>query len=162
MSKRALCLVVLALFGAFACQPAADVPQEPVDLAAEEEAIKAVIQQQIEAWSNRNLDGEAAVWAHEPYIFRGYPTDNVVGWESLRGLYQEAFEEGSWPPRSAEMSNYHIHIAGENAWAVYRQVTESTNEQGETQSAASWELRILEKKADQWKLVLQMTGPEPD
>jgi ketosteroid isomerase-like protein len=134
----------------------------PVDIAAEEAAIKAVLKLQTQAWSEKSLDGEAAVWAQEPYVFRGYPIDSVVGWEALEGFYQEQFETGSWPPFTAEMSDHHIRIAGDTAWAVYHQVSKRTNEQGEEESDTSWEIRILEKKSGQWRLVLQMTGPYPD
>jgi len=161
MREGMICLVSLIL-GTFACQQVAEVPSEKVDIKAEEAAIKAVLTEQAQAWSNRNLEGEVAAWAHEPYIFRGFPRDHVMGWDSMEDMYRESFSEGTWDPYSVEHSDYVIHISGDFAWAVYHQTWGVANDEGEEGSTEGWELRILEKKEDAWKIVLQLSGPYPE
>ena len=166
MVIRVLCSVAFVLLGTLACQQQVEIAAEQeetveVDTSAEEAAIKAVLEKQTEAFSNRSLEGETEVWAQEPYVYRG-PASSVVGWDALRSVYEKEFEEGSGPPWSFQNFNFHIHVAGDVAWAVYDQTKEITNEQGEQQSELAWECRILEKKAGEWKIVLQMGGPYPD
>jgi len=166
MVERVLCSVGFVLLGTLACQQQVEIAAEQakpveVDIAVEEAAIKAVLEKQTAAYSNRNLEGEAEVWAHEPYVYRG-PANGVLGWEALRSLYDEEFRTGSGPPWSFQNYDFHIHVAGDVAWAVYDQTKEIPNEQGELQSELAWECRILEKRAGEWKIVLQMGGPYPD
>ena len=52
--------------------------QEQIDIEAEKEAIKQVIQAQLDAVTDLSYEGEAAVWAQTPYIVRG----DVQGWDS--------------------------------------------------------------------------------
>ena len=61
MRNPVVFLVLLAALGLVACE-------QQVDVAAEEEAIKAVIQKQLDAVRTASYEGEAAVWANEPYI----------------------------------------------------------------------------------------------
>jgi len=153
MCKKLLVLASLALLWSAACRT--------VDTAAEEEAIKLVLKKQTDAFYNRSMEGEAEVWAHEPYVFRGFSIDNVIGWENLSRLYQEVFESTAWPPYLAEHSRFFIHVREDVAWAVYHQVLYIENEQGRTEAIEGWEHRILEKKNGQWRIVLQMNAPYP-
>ncbi len=134
---------------------------QQVDLKAEEEAIKAVLKKQTDSFYNKSIEGEAAVWAHEPYVFRGFSIEPVIGWEAMRNLYEEVFAGASWPPYLSEHSKHFIHIKDDVAWTVYHQVVYVENEQGMKETVTGWELRILEKKNSQWKIVLQMSGPYP-
>ncbi len=153
MFRKAGVLIFLILLGMSSCQR--------TDIAAEEEAIKTVLKNQTDAFYNKSIEGESDVWAHEPYVFRGFSIDPVIGWESLRKLYEEVFTGASWPPYFAEHSNHFIHIRDDVAWTVYHQELYYENEEGLTETVEGWEHRILEKKDGKWKIVLQMSGPYP-
>jgi len=150
--KTMVVLFVLAL-GASACQE--------VDIAAEEEAIKAVLKKQTDSFYNKSLEGEFEVWAHEPYVFRGFSIDHVIGWENLKNLYEDVFASDTNVPYLSEHSRHFIHIKDDVAWTVYHQVLHFENEQGFTEKVEGWELRILEKMDGDWRIVLQMNAPYP-
>lgn len=154
MYRRIVVIFFLISLGSIACQE--------VDIAAEEEAIKAVLKKQTDSFYNRSMEGESEVWAHEPYVYRGFSIDPVIGWENLRNLYQEAFDSPSGPPPYlSEHSRHFIRIKGDVAWTVYHQVLHVENEQGFDETIEGWEHRILEKKDGEWKIVLQMNAPYP-
>ncbi len=154
MFKRIVVIFFLIALGSAACQE--------VDIAAEEEAIKAVLKKQTDSFYNRSMEGEYEVWAHEPYVYRGFSIDPVIGWENLSKLYQEAFDSPSGPPPYlSEHSRHFIHIKDDVAWTVYHQVLHVENEQGFTETIEGWEHRILEKRGEDWKIVLQMNAPYP-
>ncbi len=153
MYKRFVVFSILLMLGSISCRQ--------VDLKVEEEAIKAVLKKQTDSFYNKSIEGEADVWAHEPYVFRGFSIEPVIGWEAMSKLYEEVFAGASWPPYLSEHSKHFIHIKDDVAWTVYHQVVHVENEQGMKETVTGWELRILEKKAGQWKIVLQMSGPYP-
>ena len=158
MSKIIIFIVLLILFVSFSCQ-------QKVDITAEEDAIKAVTQQHFAVWRNRSLEGEQSVWANEPYVLRigGQSGNRTVGWDSVAAWYKNIFEQNPNGPANwkATFSNYHIRVYDHAGWAVYDQHSEWTNEEGETESSDSWEIRFLEKKENQWKIVLQQTRAYP-
>jgi len=158
MYRNIILVMVLVLIGTFACQ-------KKVDITAEEEAIKAATQQQYDAWRNRSLESEQAVWANEPYVLRIYGSsgNRTVGWDSLSTWYKSFFEQNPTVPSNVNVtfSNYHVRVYDNAAWAVYDQHVEWTNEEGETGSSDSWQIRFLEKKENQWKIVLQQGHAYP-
>jgi len=153
MYKRIVIISFLIALGPLACQQ--------VDIAAEEEAIKAVLKKQTDSFYNKSMEGESEVWAHEPYVYRGFSIDNVIGWENLRKLYEEVFASSALSPYLSEHSRHFIHINDDVAWTVYHQVLHVENEQGFTETIEGWEHRILEKRDGEWKIVLQMNAPYP-
>ena len=165
MYRNIILVMVLVLIGTFACQNKVDICQNKVDITAEEEAIKAVTQQQNDAWRNRSLESEQAVWANEPYVLRiiGSSGNRTVGWDSLSTWYKSFFEQNPTGPSNENVtfSNYHVRVYDNAAWAVYDVHWEWTNEEGETESWDSWQIRFLEKKECQWKIVLQQSRAYP-
>ena len=154
MYKKFAILSFLLILVSISCQR--------VDIEAEEQAIKAVLKKQTDSFYNKSLEGEADVWAQEPYVFRGLSVaEPVIGWEALSKLYREVFQSAAWPPYLSEHSRHFIHIRDDVAWTVYHQVVYVENEKGLKETVEGWEHRILEKKDGQWKIVLQLSGPYP-
>ena len=155
MRNPVIYLVLLTALGLVACE-------QKVDVAAEEEAIKAVNQKQLDAIRTASYEGEAAVWAHEPYIVHGtVPGGAVVGWDSLSVMYKKIFEE--WkelmknePEKSHRDewtgSNYDIHLNGNVAFIFYDEHNHGVWE-GESYSNDSRTLKYMEKKDGEWKIV---------
>ena len=153
MTRKVLLILFVLALGAAACQE--------VDVVAEEEAIKAVLKKQTDSFYNKSIEGESEVWAHEPYVFRGFSIDHVIGWENLKQLYEEVFTSNTNAPYLSEHSRHFIHIKDDVAWTVYHQVLHFENAQGFDETVEGWEHRILEKRDGEWKIVLQMNAPYP-
>jgi ketosteroid isomerase-like protein len=139
-----LCAVVLSI----ACQ-------QSVAGDSDEAAIKAVNEKQLAAFVNRDYDGEAEVWAQEPYIAHANHDPISVGWEKLSAHYKTAFASESEPSvvlHAMTASNYEIHLNGNVAFVFYDQHYEYT-EDGERKTADSKALKYFEKKDGQWRIV---------
>jgi len=157
MHKIIIFIMALILAGTLACQ-------KEVDIAAEEEAIKSVLQKQLEAVSALDYEGEAEVWAHEPYIV--HRTVGIVGWDSLSTYYKTNFREireklkedpEYWTVRELRASNFDIHLNGNVAFVFYDEHYDYTLE-GKESSGVSKVLKYLEKKEGEWKIVAVLPG----
>ncbi len=127
--------------------------QETVDTGAEKEAIKQVIQAQLDAVSALSLEGEAAVWAQTPYIERR----GIQGWDSVSVFYRNAFE--SWSSDSMNYqckvftaSNFDIHLNGTFASVVHDEHHEYVLK-GEEQVHDGTAHKYLEKIDGEWKII---------
>ena len=154
MRNPVILLVILAALGLVACE-------QKVDVAAEEEAIKVVIQKQLDAVRTASYKGEAAVWAHEPYIVHGTADGGVVGWDSLSVGYKKTFEEWKELMKNEPDKyhrdeytgiNYDIHLNGNVAFVFYDDQIRGIWE-GESVSTDGRRLKYLEKKDGEWKIV---------
>ncbi len=150
MRNPVIYLAILAALGLVACE-------QKVDVAAEEAAIKAVNQKQLDAVRTVSYEGEAAVWAHEPYIVHG----TTVGWDSLSVGYKKTFEEWKELMKNEPDkyhrdewtgSNYDIHLNGNVAFIFYDEHIRGIWE-GESVSTDFRRLKYLEKKDGEWKIV---------
>jgi ketosteroid isomerase-like protein len=159
MRSNIIYLLAILFIGAIACIKY----EEKVETAAEEEAIKAIIKKQLVAVGNFDYEGEAEVWAHEPYIV----AHGVVGWDSLSIWYKTNFREFSekvkedpenYVPYQASASNFDIHLNGNVAFVFYDHQSSYTYD-GEKHSGVSRRLKCLEKKEGKWKMVAFLPSP---
>jgi ketosteroid isomerase-like protein len=129
--------------------------QQSVAAASEEAAIKAVNEKQLAAVVSLDYDGEAEVWAQEPYIIHASYDPYLVGWEKIGAHYRTSFAPES-EPRSVlhvlTASNYDIHLNGNVAFVFYDQHSEYT-EDGERKTGDGKLLKYLEKKNGQWRII---------
>jgi ketosteroid isomerase-like protein len=141
--------------------PAAAHAQHVGDLAAEEAAITAVLRKQTRSYFQRSYEGEADVWAHQPYIMRmttaGEPG---VGWDTIGAMYKTFMEENPEPIEDLEFThtNVHLQIHGDGAWVVYEQHLKGKAE-GETFSSTTRQVRFLARIDGKWKIVYQYSRP---
>ena len=167
MRSKIICLLALLLAGAIACQKVEEkveaVAEEEVDIAAEEEAIKAAVQQEMDAWKNMDYEGIAAVWAHEPYVYKPTPDGAIVGWDTVGTWFEttirEIQEKGPeyLTMRELRASNFDIHLKGNVAFVLYDEHSDYTWE-GKDYSGVSRNMKYLEKKEGEWKLVAILPG----
>ena len=100
-------------------------------------------------------DGEAEVWAQEPYILHASFDPYLVGWEKLSSNYRTNFAPESEPSAVVHVmtaSNYDIHLNGNVAFVFYDQHSEYT-EDGERKTGDSKSLKYFEKKNGQWRII---------
>lgn len=133
------------------------------DPASEKAQIRAVCEKQVESWRVQSYQGEADVWAHEPYIMKMLTNGTrTLSWETIGGQYAKDFKETSAdfePDFFTELSDFYIHINGKNAWVVFDQHQIFPNDSGKNELYESLEVRFLEKIDGDWKIVFQLTGP---
>ena len=115
----------------------------------EENFIRAVIEKETETWRVKDVKGHTDCWAIKPYgrilvstedgkAFDLLPTDMVDVKAEMMGFEGKSVN-----------SNYKISINGTIAWMSYNQVKIAPN----GQKNYSYEMRMLEKVKNQWKIL---------
>lgn len=168
MKGKVICLLVLILVGTIACQKCQEKVKaaacaEKVDIAAEEEAIQAAVQKEMDAWKNMDYEGIAAVWVHEPYVYKPTPDGAIVGWDTVGTWFEttirEIQEKGPeyFTMRELSASNFDIHLKCNVAFVLYDEHSDYTWE-GKDYSGVSRNMKYLEKKEGEWKLIAILPG----
>lgn len=130
-----------------------------VDVAAEEEAIKALIINETNAFLTQDLVGSLSSYADDPttiYISigsNGYK--EYVGYERIKSYFQKSAET-DWSDYSdfkVARSNWHFKVCGTNAMVHFDQRM-TWNMNGEPMETHSKELRMLEKLKGEWKIMM--------
>jgi ketosteroid isomerase-like protein len=140
-------MILSGIIFLFGCQP-------QVDIAAEEAAIKAVNEKNMAAANAADYEGEAEVWAHEPYIVHGFYEPVKVGWDTLSAHYKTTFSnrEPGLVFHARTASNYDIRMNGNIAFVLYDEHVEFTQD-GEKRVNDYKTLKYFEKKNGQWKVI---------
>jgi hypothetical protein len=148
MKKYGLTLFALVLLAGTSCQ-------EKIDIEKEKAAIKAVIEEETNAYLDNDFDRLAATWVQDEtniwlYVGKsGYIYG--VGWEEIDSIFKEFFEGVSEPIENKEVkTNYKIKVYQESALAVFD--NETYNSEGELINK-SIHVEFLEKVNGEWKIV---------
>ena len=152
MKKYLIALIAFSFLAGASCQQKIDVPNE-------EEAIKAVIKQEIALWLDQDYIPESDFVRKVDYAIvinnNGNNHELIVGWEGILAKIKES-SEGDWSELSngkIECRDFHIKVYGDVAWAVYYE--QLTGEwKGEPFDITHTKVTILEKVDGNWKLVL--------
>lgn len=131
--------------------------QEKMDVAIETEAIKAVIINETTAFDNQQYDAVIATLAKDS-LFTRMSTGKteyteVAGWDNMAKWYKE-FAVADLSDYSVERDrfNWKIKVYPGSAWVVYDQITRYTY-QGNKDYRQTKEIRFLEKKDGEWKII---------
>jgi ketosteroid isomerase-like protein len=140
-------ITFLLLSGLWSCQ------EQVVDIEAEKEAIRQVVQSQLDAVKALSFEGEAESWAHTPYIVR----KDIAGWDSISVFYQEMFSDvkndtGLTQVSVFTASNFDIYINGNFASVFHDEHFEGTWK-GEEMSSDGRPHKYMEKIEGEWKLI---------
>ena len=118
---------------------------------SEADAIKKLLEKESATWRSGDIKGHAECWKIQPYsrilVSTGDGTVIDVPPDYMISPPGKKMGTGG----SSVNTNYKINISGDNAWVSHNE--ESTSNEG-TQTA-SYEIRILEKINNEWKLVGQ-------
>ena len=120
---------------------------QPIDDTA---AIKHLLEKESATWRAGDVQGHAACWHIQPYSRILVSTTDGKALDIPPALMLEA-SPSMGQGGAAVNTNYKIHVAGNTAWVSHDE--ESTAKDG--QKTYSYELRLLEKIDNQWKLVGQ-------
>lgn len=149
MRNPVIYLVLLAALGTFACE-------QKVDVAAEEAAIQAAVQNENNAWEEADYERLAASWRHEPYVVHRTMGDKA-GWDSLSVAYKNIIELRNKEPDNYKfeeyiLSNFDIHIIGNAAFVIHDEHVKGVFA-GEDISGDIKVIKHLVKDDGEWKLV---------
>ena len=117
----------------------------------EADAIKRLLEKESATWRSGNIKGHAECWKIQPYsrilVSTGDGTVIDVPPDYMISPPGQKMGAGG----SCVNTNYKMNISGDNAWVSHNE--ESTSNEGT--KTASYEIRILEKINNEWKLVGQ-------
>ena len=151
MKKYVLTLFALILLaGTTSCQ-------EKIDIEKEKAAIIAVIEEETNAYLDRDFDRQNECFIQDETavgILAG--KDGLYdGWEIISAAYKSIYENSPDPTNlKVKNENYKIKVYRDCAWAVYDEYTVDEND---SISNGPRCIRFLEKVDDKWKIVL-LTG----
>ena len=131
--------------------------QEDVDFPAEEEAVKAVIAAETNAFWDQNLVALLETLIQDDNLIyisigsNGYR--ERMGWDKNYAYYKKAASEdwSDWTDITVERSDWKIDINGETAFVVYKQ-TMKFKLNDEPMTTHSKEIRVLKKIKGEWKI----------
>ncbi len=128
--------------------------------APDDDAIKAVIKAETDAYFKRDAEAWQAAWMHDAKASRtligaGGGNSPTVGWDKLSAGMQNEIKE-SPKPISVELSSDHYLISsdGSMAWVEFDQTLTAP---GVFPTSHSREQRTLLKQNSQWKILSQIT-----
>lgn len=117
----------------------------------EETAIKKLLEKESATWRAKDVKGHADCWHIQPYsrILVSLPDGQTIDVPPtvMKNQKPETMGNGGF----AVNSNYKMSIAKNNAWVSHDEL--STDVEGKR--TWSYEIRLLEKVNEQWKLVGQ-------
>jgi len=125
--------------------------QKKIDIEKEKEAIIKVVQEEGDAFNDRDFDRFVETFVHNETASRLQATKNsysyYVGWEEMRPLYKDYFENNPEPNTAKRIrTNYKIKVYKEIAWATF-------NEQNGPDGSMELKDILLEKVEGEWKIV---------
>lgn len=146
---KSLCLFTLVVFQC-SCQ-------ETLDIEAEQNAIKAVLESETQEYLNLDYDKFSANWVQEPYALWLYAgKDNIIeksSWDSVGAFFKNMFDTSPKPEQTEVIrSNFIFRIYGNVAWVTYDETIKRNGGDTESYSKPFKELRLLEKGSDGWKI----------
>jgi len=141
--------------------------QKTIDIEKEKEAIKAVIEEETNAFMDNDYDRFSATYVQDKTFIRlnaskadydyivGWGYNYIVGWKGLGIVFSEGFKGN---PDTLlykfKNSNYKIKVYPESAWAVY---DENWYDREGVLVELNIDVRFLEKINGEWKIVYLST-----
>jgi ketosteroid isomerase-like protein len=152
-------VIFIAFFAGCQCEQE---PPVPVDLEAEETAVKATIDQFWQAFEASDIGLMSEVVAHDPdmIIFGSDAAERWVGFEEFKTAMEQQFASVENLETSLHHETFKVHESGEVAW--YSGVTDfrGTSMGEEFEIADHRVTAVLEKRNAGW-VVVQYHGSMP-
>ena len=154
MKKLLFTFIAFSLMTGASCQKKADIEKE-------KEAIKAVIEEETDAYIAGDFERQSETYVQDETIVRLAPDKNghvyYVGWEDLSTYLKSGTEEGlerfgNYSNPKNKKTDYRIKVYHESAWAVFNEDWDM-DYQGETLNFIGPGVRFLEKVNGEWRIV---------
>ena len=110
------------------------------------------------------LDGGASmekIWANKEYVTLAGPRSKsfVVGWDAIKKYWEDA--DKLFAERKASLTEPRIHVVGNLAWEVGREIGETKTKDGTNRTVNHLLTRIYEKIDGRWLIVSHHAQPVP-
>jgi ketosteroid isomerase-like protein len=110
------------------------------------------------------LDGGASmekIWANKDYITFAGPRSKsfLVGWDALKKYWADT--DKLFAERKASLTESRIHVVGNLAWEVGREIGQTKMKDGATRPVNHLLTRIYEKTDGRWLIVSHHVQPLP-
>ena len=122
----------------------------------DEEAIKAVIERETQAYFSIDYKNWMDSWSHVPYAYWSYADDNGInyyeGWKAIEIGFSDYFVTSKPISIDVDRTWEDLRIYKDGAYARFKQTVITNGVRGPVQT----EIRVLEKdnKDKEWKIVL--------
>jgi len=152
MKTNALALVSLLLLVSSSCQ-------KKVDVLKEQEAIKAVMEEEKNAFYNRELEGIAATWMQKPSSIKLYMNKNgqtqLIGWDKIYEDDKEYLKTDTLDRKKIDVkfSDYQFNIYENNAWVMFKAIW-NIPQNDTTYIFEQTRISAFEKTDGKWKYTL--------
>lgn len=143
----------------------------PVDVAKEQQAIRAVIEAEKKGYFDKNLEEMAATWAQRSssvkmFLSRSGEVD-LVGWPKINDQSKQeiAAPDSTYKDMRLEFSDYQFTVYETSAWAILK-ARWNWLHRGVAEQLQQTRVMAFEKMDGQWKITLMAiynapTGREP-
>jgi hypothetical protein len=161
--KKSTCILSIIFFGVLVfsgCKP-------KVDINKEEQAVIAVIEEERNAYFDRDLSRLEVIWVQDSTSKRIFRSETALiilnGWDEINANYREDIETDIWKDYEdlkADFSNYEINVYNNSALA-YHDIFWTGKYQGEEVGAEQKRALHLVKIGGTWKIdfIAQLTIP---
>lgn len=122
----------------------------------DEDAIKAVIERETQAYFGIDYENWMDSWSHVPYAYWSYADDNGInyyeGWKAIEIGFSDYFVTSKPINTEVERTWEDLRIYKDGAYARFKQTVITNGVRGPVQT----EIRVLERdsKNKEWKIVL--------
>ena len=158
--------IILSFFAVLlitGCTP----PKEEIDIAKEEEAIKALIKKEVSVYLERDYISQSDIWKKEDYVRKvenfGNTHNQFVGWDSINADHKKDAETdwSDYTNIKSESKDFNIKVYDKVAWAAFYQHW-TFEYKGEPHESTQSRVYFLEKVDENWKIALMtMTELNP-
>lgn len=161
MKKLVFVALTVILLAGISCQKKTDIEKEKA-------AIKAVIEEEKNAFFAQDYNRIAETWAQEPSSYKIYMDDKgytkYEGWEAISKHDQVNVQDTSLDRKSIKLSftNYQFDIMNNSAWGLF-DAHWSGISKGDTINSYQTRIVVLKKVNGEWKFTLMaMQSITPD
>lgn len=131
---------------------------DPVNIAQEEEAVRAAWGELQETFSAKNWERYEELWIHEPYLQVVHPgnRDWITGWNAFEQRVRAlAATDVQW---DFETTRLEVHVApeGTTAWAIGEVIFRMDG-----QPRTSWQMAVFQKIGGEWRVAAAFATPLP-
>lgn len=152
MKKLVYIALTIVLLAGISCQTKTDIEKEKV-------AIKAVIEEEKNAFFAQDYDRMAETWAQEPSSYKVYMDDKgytkYEGWDAISKHDQGNVRDTSFDRKSINLSftNYQFDIMNNSAWCLFDAQWAGISK-GDTINSYQTRIVVLKKVNREWKFTL--------
>ena len=160
MKTNAIALLSLLIVVSSSCQ-------KKVDILAEQEAIKAVMEEEKRAFYNRDLEALAATWIQEPSSIKLYMNKDgqtqLIGWDKIYADDKQYLETDTMDRKKIDISfsDYQFNIYENNAWVMLKTIWKIP-QNDTTLIFEQTRISAFEKTDGKWKYILMAIFNVPD